>query len=163
MKISRIAYELGYRAREGKIFSPLGKRRASNKDYHGYCRCTIRIDKKPHQLYTHRLAAFQKFGERMFGNGIVVRHLDGNPENNLPENISIGTQSDNMLDRAKEKRMVHAIRAGRSNSILEDRDVRDIRKLVDDGITFSEITRRYGIAKSTISAIKNRKTYKYVQ
>lgn len=65
------------------------------------------------QIRVHRLQAWQKFGDAMYAPGIVCRHLDGNSKNNHRDNIGIGTQSDNMMDRRPEDRRAHAMKANR--------------------------------------------------
>lgn len=55
-------------------------------------------------IKVHRLAAYQKFGEAIFEPGIVVRHLNGNPQDNSVDNIAIGTHLDNRLDISQSER-----------------------------------------------------------
>lgn len=64
----------------------------------------------------HRLQAFQKFGDRIFERGLVVRHLDGNYKNNSPENLELGTHSQNMMDKPAEQRLAMAIHAASFNT-----------------------------------------------
>ena len=59
----------------------------------------------------HHLQACQKFGDKIYEEGMVVRHLDGNPLNNTWDNIEIGTDYDNHMDRSRKDRVEHAIKA----------------------------------------------------
>ena len=76
----------------------------------GYMEFAIRCDgeKRPQNVPVHGLQAYQKFGNKIFEPGIVVRHLDGNSLNNNFDNIEIGTQQENMMDIPAEQRIAHA-------------------------------------------------------
>lgn len=73
---------------KGFITSP-GYRRINIRDYNGEC-----VD-----VMVHRLQAYQKYGDEMFDESVQVRHLNGDPSDNSWDNIAIGSQSDNMMDR----------------------------------------------------------------
>jgi len=47
-----------------------------------YIYFSFRVNKKIVKIYAHRLQAFQKYGDKIYENGIEVRHLDGNLLNN---------------------------------------------------------------------------------
>lgn len=59
----------------------------------------IRLSKNgktsPHRV--HRIVAETFIGER--GQGLEIRHLDGNPKNNDVSNLKYGTHSENMFDK----------------------------------------------------------------
>ena len=108
-------YNLGYRVTaQGDMRGLNGKPIGSLCN--GYYRIHVRIKKKLHSkikngyinCLVHRLQAYQKYGEDIYKKGIVCRHLNGNPLDNSIDNIAIGTQSDNMMDRKKEDRIAHA-------------------------------------------------------
>lgn len=54
--------------------------------------------KERRYVYEHRFVAFKKFGPSALLPGVVVRHIDGNKLNNSPDNLILGTQSDNARD-----------------------------------------------------------------
>ena len=100
----------------------------------------------------HKLQAYQMFEEEMFVEGIVVRHLDGDPLNNSPENIAIGTVRDNIMDRDPEARRAHAIKAasGREN-------LRDDWKAIetdhrDNNMGFKLLSQKYGVSRGALSS-----------
>ena len=116
------------------------------------------------KVKVHKLQAYQKFRDKIFEEGIVVRHLDGNPLNNSWDNIEIGNQSDNMLDIPKEIRIKSATVASRK---MQDnsRSFEERCKIYEDlnsGLTYSEIMKKHNISsKGTLSFIKNKsKEYK---
>ena len=98
-----VAYKKGYRVVDNKVLSPNKKERSLKLNHHGYSLFCISIGGKRVQVAVHRLAAYQKFGDLLFMSE-CVRHLDGNPSNNRPENLELGTNSDNMMDIPKEER-----------------------------------------------------------
>jgi len=106
-------------------------------------------DNQRANILVHRLQAYQKFGKKMFKKGIQVRHLDGNSMNNSWENIAIGTQSENFMDRPRDERIRNA-----SNPIYNHSDI------IEDwtnGMPYSKIMKKYDISsKGTVSFIINK-------
>lgn len=106
----KFAYDKGYRVdedgnvwyngRQRKVHDSWGGKRG--KQYYSFC--IKNEDGKPKNVQVHKLQAYQKFGEKMFESGIVVRHLNDNSLDNTYNNIEIGTTSDNMFDMPVEKR-----------------------------------------------------------
>ena len=65
----------------------------------------IRINNKINNIFIHRLQAYQKFGNKIFEDKIIVRHLNGNPLDNSCDNIDIGYVKDNLFDIPIEQRI----------------------------------------------------------
>lgn len=157
-RIVILAYALGYYInKNGHIISKTGRSLRAKYNKKTYLSVNISVpckfgsDKKTRQLRLHRLAAYQKFGFRMFKKGIQVRHLDGNPKNTRLSNITLGNQSQNMMDRPKEDRFKHACHAASFNSKLSPKRR---KQLIDDlkkGIPYSVLTKKYKLCKGTIS------------
>ena len=129
----------------GKVLKP----RVMNRGK-GYFCFGVRDDDIPSRpVLVHRLQAYQKFGEKIFEKGIQVRHLDGNSMNNSWENIAIGTQSENSMDRPRDERIRNA-----SNPIYNHSDI------IEDwtnGMSYSKIMKKYDISsKGTVSFIINK-------
>lgn len=118
-----MAVQKGYKVdRNGVVFSPfISQPRKPYRDKHGYLRFSVMDGKTSRCCPVHRLQAYQKFGDKIYEDGIEVRHLDGNPSNNSWDNIEIGTHSDNMMDRPKE---VRARLAGNANRKYDAEAVR---------------------------------------
>lgn len=51
---------------------------------------------RKHGVFEHRLIAAKKYGS--LPSGLVVRHLNGNKRDNSPDNLVLGTQSENTSD-----------------------------------------------------------------
>lgn len=77
----------------------------------GYLAFSIKMDGVKVNVYPHRFQAYKQFGDEIFKEGVEVRHLDGNNQNNSKENIAIGTHSDNMMDKPAEVRQQMALKA----------------------------------------------------
>lgn len=158
------AYRKGYRVRDdGSVKGIRTDTLVTNVDGRGYAKFTMRTsptDRYP--VYVHRLQAYQKYGEKIFEDGIQVRHLDGNGENNSKDNVAIGTPSQNIRDIPKSVRIRCGRNAGRSQSPLSEKDVREIRERVknDNYDTYQKLAEEYGLAsKGTISDIVNYKIW----
>lgn len=68
------------------------------KNQKGYLSVCLWIDNKKVTRHIHRLIC-EAFHGKPEKNYLQVRHLDGNPENNIPDNLCWGTQEENWLDR----------------------------------------------------------------
>lgn len=108
-----------------------------------------------------RLQAYQKFGDRIFNPDISVRHLDGNPGNNRVTNITIGSRSDNMLDKPRSTRLRAARQAAQAQRRFTDTEVADMRERRRTGTSLRILCELYGISKGHMSDIVNNKIYTY--
>src|SRR5690554_3122960 len=110
--IEKVAVKKGYSVTEdGLLLNPKGKVRGKCISNRGYYQITLRIKKVNYKTYTHRLQAYQKYGDKLFGEGVMVRHLDGDPLNNSWDNIVIGNNSQNQMDIPKQVRIKRAVHA----------------------------------------------------
>lgn len=163
----KMAYEKGYRVREDGVVIGLRGRplkpNVSSKP-NSKMKITVRhpVTNRPKQVLVHLLAAYQWFGDDLFQKDIQVRHLDGNGLNNSRSNFALGTQSENMMDRPPEKRLAQARKAAKVLRSLSVSEVRELRRDRKRGYTYKDLIYKYGIAKSTVSYIVNRKTYSFV-
>ena len=167
------AYKLGYRiSKKGEVVNPKGqyiKSFLNGKNPLPYLVFSIRDYSKwkyakKVKVKVHKLQAYQKFGDRMFEEKILVRHLNGIKRDNSWGNISIGSQSDNMMDIPEEIRIKSATTASRK---MQDstRSYEERCKIYEDlssGLKYSEIMLKHNISsKGTLSFMKNKsKEYK---
>lgn len=158
MRHEEIAYNMGYRITEdGKVIGVTGKERKLQLSPNGYLRFSYRKDRAA--IRAHRLQAYQKFGDKIYDAGMVVRHLDGNPKNNSYSNIEIGTQHQNQMDRPADVRQTHARYAASFLRSLTTDQVINIRKAYAAGIPGVALAAKYSVQKSTISGIVTGKFY----
>ena len=73
----------------GKVLTPI-------KGRFGYFSVHLHADRKRKLVRIHRLVADAFHGTSELP---LVRHLDGNPQNNIPSNLAHGTAQDNANDR----------------------------------------------------------------
>lgn len=107
------------------------------------------------KVYFHRYQAYLKFGNSLYEDGIMVRHLDGDLLNNSVSNIELGTNSDNMLDIPKEKRIRKSANANKKYS---DDLVLEIKADRERGMSYKDLMEKYHISsKGTISNIINKR------
>ena len=145
------AYNKGYKVIKGIVFYNSNELKQTI-DKSGYNKFSIR-NKEGNQciVYTHRLVAYQKFGDKIFEKGIHVRHLDSNSLNNHDDNILIGTPSENSFDRSESERLKSAIVASYT---IKKHDHEKILKLHSEGKSYKQIMELLGIkSKGTISFI----------
>lgn len=157
------AADKGYKVQSGIVISPKGKQRKLKID-DGYFTFNIRpswaINRIVYPVHVHRLVAFQKYGYKIFELGIVVRHFDGNSLNNLEDNIRIGTQTENALDRKPQDRLAHAIKASSFLRKFSDELINQIKEDRKSGMNYKELMKKYNISSlGTMSYIINN-TYK---
>lgn len=152
------AFLKGYHVNEeGEAISPYGKKLSCNISRYGYKKFGIRDSNGERAtIFVHRLIAYQKYGEDIFKQNIQVRHLDGNPSNNKPNNIALGTQSENMMDIPEDARINNAKHASSFRIKYNNQKIELIKQDRELGMKYSEIMTKYEItSKGTLSYIIN--------
>ena len=147
------AFNKGYRINKDGVVKHLNKIVVGSMQ-NGYKQFGYRdSEHKNKHCKFHRLQAYQKFGDKIYEEGMVVRHLDGNPLNNTWDNIEIGTDYNNHMDIPSDVRMNIAIKA--TKAIIRW-DYKTIRAMHDSGMSYSQIMKETGItSKGTLSYIIN--------
>lgn len=102
-KRAKIAYDKGYRIKNGQVISPRGNIRKTHITGH-YPQFCIRHEGKSVQVRAHQLAAYQKFGMDVAGEDIEVRHVDDKPANFKLNNIELGNRFTQWVDRKRNKK-----------------------------------------------------------
>src|ERR1019366_7497597 len=83
--------------------------------------------------------------------GQQVRHLDGDPANNMLWNLAYGTSKQNHADRARHGTDASGERNGRSK--LTRSDAKQIRIDCPAGQSQESVGKRYGVTQGTVSQI----------
>jgi len=153
----RIAHSKGYRVtRNGVVLSRRGARKCSfntSRDV-PYKKFNIRIDGKNTNIKVHRLQAFQKYGDKIYEDYMVVRHLDGDSLNNSWDNIAIGTRSQNMMDIPAESRKDKAMHA---TSFVRKHDKATIIEYYSKCGSYAKTMQKFGItSKGTLWFVLNK-------
>jgi hypothetical protein len=145
--VEKIAYEMGYRVTEkGNVISMINKERKLDLNKHGYYRFSIKINKNSvRACMVHRLVAFQKFGEKIYEEGIEVRHKNNIRTDNSYDNILIGSHSQNMLDLPKEDRQKYAEYA---TSFIRKYDKKEVQAYHSISRSYKDTKEHFGIKSS---------------
>lgn len=154
-------YNKGYRIKGSSIINPQGivlKPRC----YSGYPTITVNLSpiinkRKYMPVRVHRIAAYQKYGDKIFEGGIQVRHLDGDSTNFRLSNLSIGTASDNVMDIPKQRRISRAQHASSFLIKYTMEVVKLIKTDRDDGMTYPEMEKKYKMSRSALWYIINKR------
>lgn len=93
-------------------------------------------------------------------NMLACHHCD-NPNCVRPDHLFIGNDSDNMRDASQKGRLSGrpaSFKRGSAhrNAKLDEDKVRDIRKLIQQGISRGAIARKYGVCNDTIRCVEHR-------
>lgn len=88
--------------------------------------------------------------------GACVLHVCDNPSCVNPSHLFIGSNIDNVRDMDRKKRRVTVAAKGsdHKNSKINESMVNEIVNLINLGVPQGEISKKYSISKSTVSAIK---------
>ena len=147
----------GLRIENGIVYGVTGKPRKIKKtrSKSGYIKLEISVYYKGKNVNISiaRLIAYFKYGNKLFEEGIVTRHLNGNSEDYSFDNIAIGTTSDNMMDIPREERIKHAQLASsyrrKYSDELEDQICQEYR----NGFGYGTVGKKFNIPKSTIRSM----------
>ena len=130
-----------------------------------YYRVNLYKNSKVKCIYLHIFLAENFIGAKP-SNKHEVRHLDGNRLNNKLENLKWGTRSENVIDCINHgnhyfsNNIVSGIK--HHSCILNKNEVLGVRNMINSGVKYKIICKKYNISRYTIDRIKNNKTYKDV-
>lgn len=123
----------------------------------GYRRFAMWHETKQHHIKAARLVIEAFVGLKPF-EGAEVCHNDGKKENDHYSNLRWDTHAGNMADK-----LIHGTnRYGRGRSKLVEEQIIEIRKLLDQGLSRSEVASRYDVGYHGIRYIHAGKTWKDV-
>lgn len=157
---------------DGRFFNHKGvERQIYTKSNHKYPQSQIYFEGKRVNYQYHRFAAYCFYGEDMFNDGIVVRHLNGDTLDISRQNIALGTYSDNEKDKSVQTRKRVASQANRKRKTVErytmrkftPEQVRYIRELSAKGVKGVDSARQFSVTKDTIYQILRGETYKDIK
>jgi len=106
------AFNRGYRISEcGKYLDTPFSRLYMKNFTQGYPTFGYRLNGKKINVMWHRLKAYQKYGNDLFKEGILVRHKNHIKTDCSCENILIGTAKDNTEDNPREDILKYVLNA----------------------------------------------------
>lgn len=103
------------------------------------------------QVLVHRIIGYLKFGDKIFEKGKQIRHLDSNSLNNKWENILLGTQSENEMDKPLHVR-INTSKAGLLSmgmKIYSDAEKLKMIELRKSGLSYRKIASQFKCSYST--------------
>lgn len=111
----------------------------------------MRVDGQ--QTNAHRISFRIFCGE--IENNTVIMHKCDNPNCVNPNHLRKGTQQENVDDMYAKNRQRHTPSKGSKNgrAVLNEADVKDIKGLLHQGYSQSEIARMYEVTPRTVCAI----------
>ena len=150
------ASKKGYRVmKNGDVYSPNGNKLSLQNNGKGYLVFSVKYNGKSTSIKVHRLQAFQKYGYDLLEEGIQVRHLNGNPEDNSYSNVAIGTRSENQMDIPKNIRKQRGRDGNAKLTREQHQEIKD--RYESENITLKELANEYGLkSKSSVHYIVNR-------
>lgn len=149
--LAKSAFEKGYRVTElGNVISHKDKmltlrENNANPKYYTF---SYGADKGTYPLRVAQLAAYQKFGDAYLADGVVARHLDDDSLNDALDNIGIGTQVNNAMDRPEVDRREHAAKGNQKHS---PEFIALLKADREQGMSYRELCEKHGICKATCS------------
>jgi len=93
---------------------------------------------------------------------MCVLHKCDNPPCSNPDHLFLGTDKDNHLDMITKGRDKSAFGEQHVRAQLKEKDVIEIRKLLDNKISLKVIAEKYDITASSVWCIKKRKSWKHL-
>jgi len=155
------AFEKGYRvSTDGLVLSPHGTRISLSPASNGYLKFSIKtFDQRRTNIFVHHLIAYQKFGDGYLCEGVQVRHLNNNAQDNRWKNISVGSCRDNYLDRTPASRRALVDLGGEARRNTSDVEVHEVFRRHHEGQTYRTIATALGMSKSQINYILKKANY----
>lgn len=136
-----------YRKYKGKIL------KLCNSSRGDYLQVNICRAGKQRFITVHSLVALAFLGPRP--KGLDVRHIDGNPKNNRPDNLSYGTRSENLLDCYRYR--------GKFIKTSEEQAKKAKELLVTTDMNCRQIAEEVGITHKSVIHIKEGSTFKWLK
>lgn len=143
--------ELGSKVnRKGVVLRP-------NTDRDGYLYVGLCVDGKVKTVKAHRAVAMTFLGpdpERT-----QVNHKDGNPSNNRVDNLEWASASENMTHSfdALQRKHWNTGRKGGGMSRVPDEHIREIRRLVAEGVSQIVIAKQFNVCRAYVGKVAARK------
>lgn len=129
------------------------------RDKNGYGITSLRIHGKQERR-AHRIVWFLNFGT--IPTGFCVCHKCDNPSCVNPEHLFLGTNQDNMTDKAKKQRCNPPAGERSGLAKLSEEDVLKIRALHEAGVVQRRIAEQFGVGFKAINKIVLRQRWAHV-
>lgn len=118
----------------------------------------IRLSRSGKCIAIHRLVWEQYHGP--IPDEMCILHSCDNPPCVEITHLFMGTRDDNMKDRNKKERQARGERHGFSK--LKERDIPQIRRLINEGMLHKNIAKIFDVSRRTISCVKTGVTWSWL-
>ena len=100
--------------------------------------------------------------------GKCVCHYCDNPKCTNPDHLWIGTHQQNNDDKIAKGRAncplpPHKVGSKNGTAKLNEEQVKEIKKMIENGLTSRAVGLQYGVSKTTVLRIVNGKNWKHVE
>lgn len=146
----------------GELFTDFGERKLKDGVKNGYVKNGLVLkDGTSRAFFRHRLVMLC-FAPREDADSLQVNHIDGNKLNNRLDNLEWCTNRENRI-HAVEIGLAARMRGedNLASKLLESQVIDIIQDLLHH-VPYSKIMKKYNCSKSTISAIKNKRNWRYL-
>lgn len=116
---------------------------------------------KANYHFVHRLV-LTSF-DRPPNEGEECRHLDGDPNNNRLDNLRWGTRSENIADRKRLGEENPSKGEGHYRATMSEKDVRLIRQLRQQGLSFGKIAKEIGVSRGAVAKVLSGHTWGWLK
>lgn len=151
-----------YISDNGDLFTDGGTRQLRDGVKGGYIKNSLVLkDGSSKSFFRHRLV-MMCFNPREDADEYQVNHIDGNKLNNCVDNLEWCTNQENRIHAVKLGLAARLTGEDNPFSKLKEVEVLDIVTDLLNHIPYSQIMKKYNCSKSTISAIKNKRNWRYI-
>jgi hypothetical protein len=166
IEVRPIAWAPGYYAsRDGRVLSIRQWHRGifalKGGNSSGYQIVTLQTPTGGVAKSIHRLVA-EAFLPAPPESTYIVRHLDGDSQNNCVDNLAWGTQSENARDRFRHGKQTGARGESHPQARLTTAQVKEIRHRYDSGEAPVEIARHFPVSRGVVCNIGRRQSWKHL-
>lgn len=137
----------------GRVRNPKSRNRILKPYKQASGHLYLSLGRRDRHRFVHRLV-YEAFVGAV-PEGKVIRHLDGDPENNRPDNLAAGTQRDNAHDTY---RYGGKMGPGRFTA----KQVYAVRQRLSCGARQVDLAEELGVSVQTINNINTRRTFGYL-
>lgn len=109
---------------------------------------------------SHRVSWILTFGE--IPDGLLICHRCDSPHCVNPRHLFMGTNGDNMMDASRKGRLNAPRGENHAGSKLKNEDVFEIRRLRNQGLSYSELGRKFNCSDVNIKNIIVGKKWKHI-
>lgn len=151
-----------YINKKGELYTDNGNKKMKESLKNGYVKNCLTLKNGKQKFYfRHRLVmiCFNKVDNY---EQLQVNHIDGNKLNNHFNNLEWCTNQENRIHALKIGLAVPLKGEENPYAKLKEYQVIDIINDLLNHVPYSQICQKYNCSKSTISAIKNKRNWKYL-